>query len=126
MPRDHVAATSGVGAGRASVRLLTCMRALVGRQVVGAGEHLPAGGAGVRLDAAVQTGVPGQHVGASEAAATDLALVSPDDVRCPLPVPRGHVFGQPVVHGESLPASVTHVPGSFMSGFRSLRFQGQI
>lgn len=114
--RDHVAAARGVGARRAAVGLLACVRALVRGQVVGAREHLAARRARVRLDAAVQARVTRQHIGARELAVAHLALVGAHALRLAA-VPRRNVLHQPIIDRELLPAGVAaEEPSGFTGG----------
>lgn len=105
VPGDHIAAASGVRARSAAVRLLAGVRALVGGEVVGPGEHLRAHLALVRLETAVQARVARQHVRAREPAEAALALELPLRVRGAGAgaVPRRYVLCQSIAHCERLP-----------------------
>jgi len=75
---DHVTSAGGVGALGAAVGFLARVGALVGAEVVRAGEDLTASAARVRFETGVQAHVTGQHVAAGERTLADVALVALD------------------------------------------------
>jgi len=75
MSGDHVSPACAVRTGGTLVRLLPSVSPLVGGEVVGPAEHLPADCAGVGLDAGVESHVPGQHVTPGEASLTDITKI---------------------------------------------------
>lgn len=78
--RYHVPTTSGIGALGTLVWLLTSVRPLVRRQVVGPGKDLSADLAGVRFDSRVQAHVPRQHIRAGEGPLANVTTIRFGDV----------------------------------------------
>lgn len=124
VPRDHVAATGGVRAGRAAVRLLARVGPLVRREMVRPRENLTANPTRVRFDPAVQSSVPREHIGPREPPSTDFALVGPRRLRGPAAVPRRDVLGQAIVNRERLPARIARVARQFV--VLLLLFDGEV
>lgn len=102
VPGDHVSTACSVRACWAAIRLLAGVRALVGREVIGAREYLAAHWTSVRLHTAVQAGVTRQHVRTCETTQAGLAFILTLCIRGTIAVARCNMLRQAVVHRECL------------------------
>jgi len=111
MPGDHVPAAGRVGALRALVRFLAGVSSLMGAEVIGSAEYLPANPTRVRFHAGVQSHVPGQHVRPGETPLTHVAQIRlRRGIMKALPtMPGRHVLCQTIMQTKHLPALWAHV-----------------